>query len=114
MEKFEIVVLPEVLNFIDKLPLILIQEGYLSTYENALRFAEDIISFMEQIPQSDSFQLEEIAKQHFSFLGDDLKYSLFRRKSSPQTTWYIFFSQKGNRFIIKYITNNHFERQFIR
>ena len=55
MEKFEIVVLPEVLNFIDKLPLILIQEGYLSTYENALRFAEDIISFMEQIPQSDSF-----------------------------------------------------------
>lgn len=76
MEKFEIVVLPEVLNFIDKLPLILIQEGYLSTYENALRFAEDIISFMEQIPQSDSFQLEEIAKQHFSFLGDDLKYSL--------------------------------------
>jgi hypothetical protein len=28
-------------------------------------------------------------------------------KSNKRTTWYIFFSRKNNRILVKHITNNH-------
>jgi hypothetical protein len=34
--------------------------------------------------------------------------------STKQTTWYIFFRQEGNRYLIRHITNNHTEGTYIR
>lgn len=30
-------------------------------------------------------------------------------KANERTTWYIFFENKGNRYVVTYITNNHTE-----
>lgn len=41
-------------------------------------------------------------------------YVFLVRKSSPRTTWYVFFSKSGNRYLIRYITNNHKDGAYIR
>lgn len=44
----------------------------------------------------------------------DLQYTFFQRKTSKQTTWYIFFSRQSDQYIVKHITNNHKDGKYIR
>lgn len=40
-----------------------------------------------------------------SFQKFGIKYIVY--KANNRTSWYIFFDQKGNQFLINYILNNH-------
>lgn len=73
----------------------------ISSYEeNAIAYVEHIVNVIEEnIPERKHKLTPESLIAHGEYY---VKYSATKR-----TTWYIFFSQKGNRCLIKYITNNH-------
>ena len=96
----KILIHPSVSDFLEELPNILITEGYLNIYENAELLVDEIIS-----PSAES---------HFSRYGENMQYTFFKRSKSPRTTWYIFFIKQDERILVKYITNNHKEGQYIR
>lgn len=80
----KILIHPSVSDFLEELPNILITEGYLQ-------------------PKAIFLVTEKICQ-----------YTFFKRSKSPRTTWYIFFIKQDERILVKYITNNHKEGQYIR
>lgn len=78
----------------------LFQNDYFSYEENAIAYVEHIVNAIEEnIPERNHKLTPESLIAHGEYY---VKYSATKR-----TTWYIFFSQKGNRCLIKCITNNH-------
>lgn len=114
MNKAEILILPEADEFLTLLPEILLKNDYCAWRESAERLVNDILEFVLTIPDIPHYTLTEKAANHFRRYGSDLRYVFFIRKSSPKTTWYIFFSKCDNRFLIRYITNNHKDGVYIR
>lgn len=114
MNATKVLIHPSVLDFLEELPVILINEGYLSIFENAVLLVDEIIDFIQDLPTAAHYHLSPIAVRHFSKYGKNLQYAFFRRSKSPRTTWYIFFIQQDDRILVKYITNNYKEGQYIR
>lgn len=114
MDKAEILILPEADEFLSLLPEILVKNSYYIWRESAERLVNDILEFMLTIPNLPHYTLTEKAANYFRRYGSDLLYVFFIRKSSPNTTWYIFFSKCDNRYLIRYITNNHKDGAYIR
>lgn len=114
MDDAEILILPEADEFLKFLPDELVKNNYYAWRESAERLVNDILEFILTIPVIPHYSLTEKAANYFRRYGSDLFYVFFTRKSSPNTTWYIFFSKCDNRYLIRYITNNHKDGAFIR
>jgi len=99
----------EVNTYLNNLIDILFENNYFSFVESALVYITEMKEFVEKyidvLPKFD-------APHYFSQYQVGMKYIVY--KSNHVTTWYIFFLQEENRYLICYITNNHFEGQFIR
>lgn len=96
-------------EFLNDLVTILYEQDYFGFLESALNYMAKMKMFIEKNIHS----LQHYpAPKYFSKFQNGMKYIVYQ--SSKRTTWYIFFKQSGNRFLIYYITNNHFEGQFIR
>lgn len=93
---------PEVENDLFELVEILVQKGYLGTYDFAISYVEDLVHFIQTNIQK---KIKIKAPAYFEQFGSDLWYISYRRNSN--TTWYIFFSQVEETYWVKYITNNH-------
>jgi hypothetical protein len=52
------------------------------------------------------------APERFKRYGRDLRYITYR--PNRQTTWYIFYQQRNDVFVVTYITNNHVNAHHIR
>ena len=114
MQKIEIRILPEADEFLYSLPMILVEEGYKSSYSSAEKIVDEILDFISQLPIVPHYTLPPSVEYHFSCYGEDLYYSFFKRKKSPKTTWYIFLVKSGKKILVKHITNNWIEGQYIR
>lgn len=114
MSDMEIRLDAEADSFLQDLPYVLLNEGYKSSLEAALDYVDDILEQVRQLPFMPHYQLSPMPKRHYAIYGEDLRYAFFKRKSAPQTTWYIFFQVKENRYLVKHIANNWLEGQFIR
>ena len=114
MRTFEIRILPEARSFLHTLPQTLVDEGYLSTYEAAAKIVDDIVDFISQLPNVPHYKVADSLAYHFAYLGENIEYAFFKRKRARKTAWYVFFEQKGNRILVKHITNNWIEGQYIR
>ncbi|MDR2472095.1 MAG: hypothetical protein LBD53_00845 [Tannerella sp.] len=66
----------------------------------------------EYVAQKISFLPKFYAPDYFSKYESGMRYIMY--KPNRRTVWYLFFLQFGNRYLIRYITNNHFEGQYIR
>ena len=110
----KILILPEVSDFLECLSDELLRGGYKSNLYYATKMVDDIIDFIYEIPNAMHHSIPQKFQYHFKKYGNNLQYACFKRKSSPQTTWYIFFEEKDSRFLIKHISNNWTEGQFIR
>ncbi len=110
----EIRIYPEVEDFLYYLPTLLLLEGYKSSCESAEKIVDDIIGFIAQLPFVPHYKLPISVEYHFLRYGDNLQYAFFKRKSSPKTVWYVFFVESDNRILVKHITNNWIEGQYIR
>lgn len=114
MPEVEIRILPEADDFLCTLSAVLVNEGYKPTYESAERVVDEIIEFISNLASVSHYKVSSSTEYHFSRYGENLWYAFFNRKSSPRTTWYVFFEKQDNRILVKHISNNWLEGQYIR
>lgn len=87
----------------------LLEEDYFSFAESALGYVSKMIGFIEK---NIHLLPHRLAPHYFSRHKPSMKYITWQ--PNRRTTWYIFFKQRENRFIIYHITNNHFEGKYFR
>ena len=97
----------EIALFINELLVILSEKGYFSFPDSAKAYKDKLLDYIEKyigiIPG-------KTAPKYFNRYGKDLKYISY--KANKTTTWYIFYQQKDNVFLIRYIANNHTAAQY--
>ncbi len=111
---YDIRISPEVIEFLEDIPEVLLREGYKATYDYAVAFVDDIIDFIYQIPSSAHYPISPSSEHYYNRYGNPLYYSLFKRRGNTHTTWYIFFTIHENKLLVTHISNNWNEGQYIR
>ena len=87
---------------IEQLIQILFDKDYFGFKIDCHHYADKIYDFVEN---SINFPISKNSPVKFQKHGKKyLKYAANKR-----TTWYIFFDQKGNQFLVNHILNNHFQ-----
>ena len=102
MEKLEILISNEVIDYLNKLILTLFLKDYFSNVANAEFYVQNIYDFINfDLHKAISKKTPPILEKHGSF------YVFYR--PNKHTTWYIFFEKKDTRVLITHITNSHLE-----
>ncbi len=109
IKKHSVIYDKPVSQFLYHLTETLLEKDYFSFLDSALNYVEEIEEFIEQ---KIHILQHHPAPEYFSKYQSGMKYIVY--PANKKTVWYIFFKQSGNRFLIYYITNNHFEGQYIR
>ena len=102
-----IVLSHEFVDELEELFDILIEEGFFSYDEYALKYIDDIEQF---IISSIHAYPKRKAPAIFAKYGHDLKYIAY--KKNTRTTWYILFEETDSAFFVRHITNNHVSGQY--
>lgn len=102
MEKVIVQYLPEVESYLNELIYLLFQKEYFGYLETALDYVDDLINFIDYNisifpPKNTPLNLIELGSIYIFY------------KANNHTTWFIFFENFENRFLVTYITNNHTE-----
>lgn len=111
MENIKVIVLPEVWEFVEKLSTTLLDGGYKINKDYANKYVDEIVDFIYKIPYSPSYKVLPQFENHFLRYGRNLHFAFYKRKS---TTWYIFYQKQGNTFLVRHISNNWIDGQYIR
>ena len=91
-----------VLDYLDDLVFILFKEEYFGFMQSSNDYVDKIIDFIENDIASFPSKKTPTALKNFGS-----KYIFY--KSNQRTTWYIFFENKNNNFLITNIINSHCE-----
>lgn len=102
MEKITVQYLPEIEIFINNLSDVLFKKEYFSFYEYAENYVDQLTFFIEK--EMINFPHKTTPKAMKKFGSNYVFY-----KANNRTTWYIFFEKHANRYLITYLTNNHFK-----
>ncbi len=102
MEKVTIEILPEVIDYLNKLTQVLFDKEYFGFEETAQQYVQNIYDFMEY--EIVNFPHKATPKPLKKFGSN---YAFY--KANNRTTWYIFFEKNANRYLITYLTNNHYK-----
>lgn len=87
-------------NYLDLLAQIFYKLGYFGFIEDVDVYFDILYDFIEN---SIDLPITRNSPKNFKKFGEKfLKY-----KANNRTTWYIFFDQKGNKFLVNHILNNH-------
>lgn len=98
MEK--IIISEDVKDYLDDLVIVLIRKKYFSYLENAEDYVHNIINFIyKDFPNTRHRLTPKPLLKHGAYF--------VRYNAGKRTAWYVFFNKKEDRYIIKYITNNH-------
>jgi hypothetical protein len=100
---------PEAIIYLKNLTTILYDKGYFSYIETATNYVDKLTSNIENTIDS---ILKRKAPIYFSKFGRDMYYATY--KPNKHTTWYVFFNYKDDRYLIRYITNNHVSAQYFK
>ena len=103
----EIIFSKKVEQYLDELMLLLFEEGYFGFPDSAKTYVDRLISFVEQHV---GILHGRDAPDLFKSFGKDMKYITFR--ANKRTSWYIFYQERNNIYLIQYITNNHTAAQY--
>ena len=98
-----------VINYLNYLTKILFEKGYFGFEDSALEYIADLKNFVTNYI---SILPKYKAPTYFSKYGKNMQYVSYAINN--RTTWYFFFRQEADIYVICYITNNHFEGQYIR
>jgi hypothetical protein len=107
--KVEVKYLESVVDYLNALVDILFEKEYFGSAEAAKQYVVDMKNHIEQNIAS---LHKKPASRPFAKYGNDLYYVIYN--TTKRTTWYIFFQQNSHRYLVRYITNNHTEGQYIR
>ncbi len=102
MEKINILYRPEVETYLNDLIFVLFKKKYFSYLENSILYKDKIIDFIENDIHSFPSKKTPAALKNFGS-----KYIFY--KSNQRTTWYVFFENKSNNYLITNIINSHCE-----
>ncbi len=94
--------LPEVEIYLFELIELLYDKSYFSFPYQAINYVFDIRKYIES---SIATVHKRKAPEYFAKYGKDMSYFIY--KANANTSWYIFFQQKADIYLIRYITNNH-------
>lgn len=103
----EIVYAKEVEIFLDELLIILFKKDYFGFPDSAKSYVDRIFDYVEQ--NIGILQGKE-APAYFSKYAKNMEYLTY--KANKFTTWYVFYQQRANIFLIRHIANNHTVAQY--
>ena len=103
-----VIILPEVLDYLEDLVIILYEKEYFSFLETAKNYVREMLTDIKTtLPE----KRHRSAPKYYEKYGKDMKYASFRK--NRRTTWYAFFKtyeENGETFyLVRYIGNNHRE-----
>ena len=78
------------------------EKGYFGFYESGCEYVDRMV---DDINANIRIKLTKKAPPYFNKYGRNLTYISYIPNN--QNTWYIFFNVDDNRYLIRYITNNH-------
>jgi hypothetical protein len=103
-----VIILPQVLEYLDELVYILYQKHYFSYLDLSLLYVDELLLDIES---NLSAKKHKPAPKHYDKYGKGLYYATFVK--NKRTHWYPFFSkymENGETFyVVCYIGNNHTE-----
>ena len=107
-----VVILPETLDYLENLVIILYEKEYFSFIETSNSYVYDLLyKIKTTLPMLPS----KPAPKHFEKYGKNMEYAVF--KKSKHTQWYVFFKvyKKDGEDIyqVRYIANNHTVAQYL-
>jgi hypothetical protein len=100
LEKIEIELRENVVAFLNELVEILFHQEYFGFEQFAQEYVQKIYDFIEFDLISYPHKFSEGKLKRFG-----LSYIFYN--ANNRTTWYIFFENLGNRYLITHVTNNH-------
>ena len=96
-------------EYLNKLIFKLFNQDYFSFIDSAKQYVSDMKNYIETII---AILPVYPAPPYFSKYQTEMQYVTYRL--NKRTTWYFFFLREDNRYLVCYITNNHFEGRYIR
>ena len=108
----QVVMMPEVVEYLDNLIDVLFEKQYFSYAEDAIEYVDEL---RDEIKTKLPAKLHKPAPRHFDRYGKGMKYSGFRK--NKQNTWYVFFktyrADGETVYVVRYIANNHVVAQYL-
>ncbi len=102
MEEIVIIYKSDVELYLNDLTFTLFKKDYFSYFENSVIYKDKIIQFIEESIQT--FPPKKTPKELKNFSPNYIFY-----KSNQRTTWFIFFEQLDNNYLITNIINSNSE-----
>jgi len=107
----KVIILPEVLDYLDELVIILYEKEYFGFKESSKKYVKELfLNIKTTLP----IRLHKPAPKYFERYGKDLYYASFKKNN--RTTWYAFFTKHQQDedifYLVRYISNNHVTGQF--
>ena len=99
--------LPEVEIYLFELIELLYDKNYFSFSDQAINY---VFKIRQHIESSIATSHKHKAPEYFERYGENMYYIVY--KANANTSWYIFFQQKADIYLIRYITNNHVSAQY--
>jgi len=99
---------PKVSEYLNHLVDILYENGYFGFRESAKEY---VIDLRNKIELSLPLLTPRLPRHRRKVYGEHTKYITIRK--NRHTSYYIFFLQKSNKYIVTYIGNNHTDAQYL-
>jgi hypothetical protein len=103
----KVLYLPEVEIYLFELIELLYYKNYFSFPEQAVSYVLKIRQYVENCIATTH---KRKAPEYFTRYGKNMFYIIY--KANTNTSWYIFFQQKADIYLIRYVTNNHVSAQY--
>jgi len=101
-----VILLPEVIDYLEDLSIILYEKGYFSFEVTALEY---VIELYDDIISTLPNRQHKPAPPYFDKYGKNMKYAGFQK--NKRTTWYVFFTtyleNDAKIYLVRYIANSH-------
>ena len=103
----KVLYLPEVETYLFELIELLYRKEYFSFPEQAINY---VLKIRRYIESSIAVAHKRKSPDYFVKYGKDMFYFIY--KANANTSWYIFFQQREDNYLIRHITNNHVSAQY--
>ena len=108
----KIIILPQVLDYLDRLVYILYEKHYFSFLDSSIFYVDELLYDIEtDLPAKQ----HKPAPKHFDKYGKGMKWAAFRK--NRHTIWYVFFKTYETDgeivYLVRYISNNHVIAQYL-
>ena len=102
----EIIFSKKVELYLDEFMLLLFEEGYFGLPDSAKTYVDRLVLFAEK---HIGILTGRDAPGYFQRFGRNMKYITYQ--ANKRTSWYIFYQERNNIYLIRHITNNHVAAQ---